>query len=398
MLSFRRSGFTLIELLVIMGILAVLATATALVINPAQLLAQARDSKRLTDIDKVNKALDHYQLNLGQPVQQTNTVYASLPDVSPTCSSYVGLPQLASGWSYSCAPTSSYRNTDGTGWVPVDFSNITQASFEKLPIDPKNTASYFYTYIPGRLLTVGMESSKYLRDIAAMDGGVDPGRYELGNSSLWNEVGGPAGHWAFDEDSGSVAIDSSSNGNNGMLLNGPTRVDGKLGRALQFSGSNVINDHVDLGNPLALQITGSQTIMMWLKPNNLSLRRNPYAKAYGGEGTITIEIGGSRSYYYGTGGGNVTPYQGFGGSSIPNNEWTHITLVRNLTNMRLYWYKNGVQSNSTPATYSPATASSLNALIGKGYTNIFAGIIDEVRIYNRALSATEVLSIYNAQK
>ena len=48
--------------------------------------------------------------------------------------------------------------------------------------------------------------------------------------------------------------------------------------ALDFDGSN---DYVALGNPAQLQITGDMTIEMWLKPDNFSVRRNPYAKAYG---------------------------------------------------------------------------------------------------------------------
>ena len=44
------------------------------------------------------------------------TVYLSLPDASSTCSSYV-LPTLATGYTYSCKPTSTFKNTDSTGWT-----------------------------------------------------------------------------------------------------------------------------------------------------------------------------------------------------------------------------------------------------------------------------------------
>ena len=50
---------------------------------------------------------------------------------------------------------------------------------------------------------------------------------------------------------------------------------------------------------------------MWVKPYNFSARRNFYDRAYGGEGTITQETNGALTYFWGTNGGNSTPYQGF---------------------------------------------------------------------------------------
>ncbi|PIR70651.1 MAG: hypothetical protein COU46_00365, partial [Candidatus Niyogibacteria bacterium CG10_big_fil_rev_8_21_14_0_10_42_19] len=198
----------------------------------------------------------------------------------------------------------------------------------------------------------------------------------------------------MDETSGTTAADSSDSGNTGTLINGPVWTTGKIDGALNFDGTN---DNVSLGNPSALQITGDQTIAIWLKPNSFSARRNPYAKAYGGEGTITQEIDGVLNYYYGTGGGNTTPYQGFSNNSpLTLNQWSHVVIVRDLTNMTLRWYKNGIETNQVAASYSSATASSLNAYIGQGYVSNYSGLIDEVRIYNTALSASEVQDLYNA--
>jgi len=173
---------------------------------------------------------------------------------------------------------------------------------------------------------------------------------------------------------------------------------GKYGAALNFDGTD---DYIDLGNPPSLQITKNQTISMWIYPTDVSARRNPYAKAYGGEGTITQEIGAdgtncNLSYYYGTNGGNSTPYQGFStvGNPIAKNTWTYISFVRDLTAMKLRWYINGSLSGETDANYSSATAGSLTAYIGNGYVSKYAGKIDEVRIYDRALSTNEIKQLY----
>ncbi len=201
---------------------------------------------------------------------------------------------------------------------------------------------------------------------------------------------GPVAHWKFDEGEGTTAHDSSGQGNDGTLVNGPTWQTEEnciSGKCHSFNAS----EYVDLGNPKSLQITGSQTISMWLKPANFSARRNPYAKAYGGEGTITQETSGALNYYYGTAGTNSSPYQGFNSSqSLTLNEWNHIAIVRDLENMKLHWYINGKETNEANASYAAATASSLTAYIGHGYTNRYAGLIDEVKVYPYARSEEQI--------
>jgi hypothetical protein len=210
---------------------------------------------------------------------------------------------------------------------------------------------------------------------------------------------GLAGWWKFDEGSGTVAFDSSGNSNNGTLSGTtiPTwqfQPNCPSGDCLSFNGSTAL---VNIGNPVSLQIQGSQTIALWIYPYDFSSRRNPYAKAFGGEGTITQETNGSLSYYYGTGAGNTTPYQGFNsGSVLQLNTWNYVTLVRDLTNMRLYWYKNGNLVVQTTASYPAASTSSLPVTIGAGYAGFYNGLIDDVRVYNRALSSAEINQIYTS--
>ncbi|MBE0638302.1 MAG: choice-of-anchor D domain-containing protein, partial [Bacteroidales bacterium] len=163
--------------------------------------------------------------------------------------------------------------------------------------------------------------------------------------------------------------------------------------ALTFDGSG---DFVNFGNPAGLQITGSQTIEMWIHPYSMNARRNPIAKAYAGEGTMTLETDGTISYFYGTGGGNNSPYQGFSSPPIPVNDWTHIALVRDLSAMKLYWYFNGVQVAVADAQYPNAQSGTLPFYIGRGYVSDFHGMLDEVRIWNIARSASDIAAYKNA--
>lgn len=162
------------------------------------------------------------------------------------------------------------------------------------------------------------------------------------------------------------------------------------GHALRFDGSD---DDVALGNPNELRITGDQTIEMWIKPDNFGSRRNPWNKAYGGEGTMTIETDGGINYFYGTSGADANPYQTFFSNKVLTaGEWTHIALVRRLDSepRKLFWYFNGKLVNEANAAYFPAVAGALNAVIGSGYAGRFRGLIDEVRVWNVARSAAEI--------
>ena len=203
---------------------------------------------------------------------------------------------------------------------------------------------------------------------------------------------GLVGWWKFDETDGNIAYDSSGNGNNGNLTNGPIWVTGKISGALSFDGSD---DFVDLGNSSNLALTLNKSLSIWLKPTAFGSRRNPYNRSYGGTGALTIETDGLINYYYGTAGSDAAPYGYYkaqGGLSL--NSWKHYCLVRNLSSMKVNLYLDGSLDKEITAIHSSAVASSNNAFIGKGYESNYHGIIDDVRIYDRALSAVEVKALY----
>ena len=219
------------------------------------------------------------------------------------------------------------------------------------------------------------------------------GSYALKLGSGNNIDANTAGYWTLDETAGSGAylLDSSGNNNHGTPT-GTTYTSGKIGGARGFNGSS---DYITLGNPTELQITGNQTISMWLKPSNFSDRRNPYAKCFGGEGSIVQETNGTLTYYYGTAGSNASPYQELSSNqSLTLNQWNHIAIVRDFTNMKLYWYINGNLTNSATTTYTYAASSTLPAYIASGNRSRYAGVIDDVRIDNVARTAEEIASFY----
>jgi len=163
--NFRRA-FTLVELLIVIAILAVLAAAVVIVLNPAELLAQARDGERSQDMKTLGDALailvvDNSSVSLGT----YKTVYISIPDTSSTCANITDLPSLPSGWTYHCVTEANLKNTDGTGWMPLNLSSIYGGSpIPSLPTDPTNNATYHYSYIPSSStygLSANIESVKH---------------------------------------------------------------------------------------------------------------------------------------------------------------------------------------------------------------------------------------------
>jgi len=160
-----HKGFTLVEMLIVLGIVAILVAVVVSVLNPAEFFRQTRDSRRLSDLNQLDQALNLATLD-NVSMGTANVVYLSVPDDSggatTTCSGMT--PPV--GWTYQCSNSTNYRKVDGTGWVPVNFSSLVTvpSALNVLPIDPTNSTStnLFYTYVSGSWeLTTLFESSKY---------------------------------------------------------------------------------------------------------------------------------------------------------------------------------------------------------------------------------------------
>lgn len=143
----QKKGFTLIELLVVIAIIALLSSVIFATLSTSR--AKARDARRLADLSTVSKAISVYETGTSNPSYgSSSVVYTSLPDTSSTCTSW-SLPSLQAGWTYRCVASTALRKTDGTGWLPIDFSGTLGDSFiRNLPVDPLNNAGGYYTYIP----------------------------------------------------------------------------------------------------------------------------------------------------------------------------------------------------------------------------------------------------------
>jgi hypothetical protein len=188
-------------------------------------------------------------------------------------------------------------------------------------------------------------------------------------------------------------MDMSGNGNNGTMTSA-TWVGGKYGKALNFNNTGMI----DVGGASTYNITsGGLTISAWVKLNSLPnaylavvAKDNPGGESY----WFGISNGANRLQLEATANGS-TQVQIFGSQSFLADKWYHIVGQWDGSYLRLY--QDGVAVGTPTAFTGPIFSNTgSNLIIGKSFRfgNQFPGIIDDVRIYNRALSATEISNLY----
>jgi glucose/arabinose dehydrogenase len=213
-----------------------------------------------------------------------------------------------------------------------------------------------------------------------------------------SNTGPPAGlaaAYAFDETTGSTAADASAHGLTGTLTNGPTWVAGHFGNALSFDGAD---DFVNLGNPTGLQLTGSMTISGWI--NSASFPADDAAivsKRQAGEAGYQLDTTidhGPRTIGFKLTNSSGGPMFRYGVTALQPNTWYHVAGVYNATASTLNVYLNGQLDNgpldgTITATQRDATGSvNIGRRASGGYN--FIGRIDNIRIYNRALTQAEI--------
>ena len=220
---------------------------------------------------------------------------------------------------------------------------------------------------------------------------------------------GLVGWWKLDEASGTIAADSSGNDNTGTLSGGPTWVAGEIDGALSFGG-DAADQFVDVPDASSLQLPGSWAVATWVKLSAL-----PAAAAYDSL-VAKSTAGGFANYnllvdngHVNAGIGWMIAYNGngVGPCGIANAEsptppslgtWTHVASVYDATAQTLTLYENGAavatsdETNCAPAHTGGGEDLTLGTEYGGGVT-MLDGSLDDVRIYNRALSADEVVRV-----
>lgn len=207
---------------------------------------------------------------------------------------------------------------------------------------------------------------------------------------LYRQTSGLISHWKFDEGIGTTVADPIG-GNNGVI-NNATWTAGKLGGGLNFDG---IDDDVQI--PGLLGQPQDITISAWA---NLSAKDTSGAELVSLGDHVAIRLdattGGTRGFYYDGATWRTTST----GISSAGTGWHHFVYVVDDANNIQKIYVDGVEKGSTAYTQSISYAGlGSYTFIGRHGNSSgnydFNGVIDDVRVYNRALSAQEIQDLYN---
>ena len=195
--------------------------------------------------------------------------------------------------------------------------------------------------------------------------------------------------YSFDAGTGTTLADSSGLANTGTI-SGASWATGKNGGALTFDG---VNDWVTVPDTASLDLSTGMTIEAWVRPSALGNWRTVAAKER--SGGIVYALHASQDQSRPLGQVDIGGEQdAVAATSLPQNAWSHLATTYDGTTVRLY-VNGAIAGSSTIAGSIPASTGPLhlggNAIWGEW----FSGSIDDVRVYNRALSASEVQTDMN---
>jgi fibronectin type 3 domain-containing protein len=311
-------------------------------------------------------------------IRVSNTGDAT-PPTAPTGLTATGGPgQVALSWGASTdaggiARYSVHRGTSA-GFTPSAANRVAQ---------PTGTT---YT-------DTGLTAGTYYYRVTAEDvaGNVGPASNEASGVVPTGPPPGLVAAYGFDEGSGTATADQTGGGNLGTLSNATWAATGKYGKALSFNGTNAM---VTVADSNALDLTSGMTIEGWVQPavsndwQTLIVKERPGDLVYGLYSSTDANRPQSQVTLAGTARLLNGPAQ------IPAGSWTHVAATYDGTTQRLF--VNGTQVSTLAVAGTIQTSTSPVRIGGNTiWSEWFNGLIDEVRIYNRALSAAEIQTDMN---
>jgi len=199
--------------------------------------------------------------------------------------------------------------------------------------------------------------------------------------------------WKLDDGGGTTALDATGNGNDGTLEDDPAVVFGQFGQALAFDGSRVTIPGSD-SLPADL-FQGSFTLSAWINPTRAGNTWQQIFRAWKEDGnsndTLFLNNDGTLSWRGRVGGAWAGGMCETAADAVPAGQWTHVAVTGDGTNFRIY--VNGVLSQESAFQITDGTNETF--YIGgnpAGAGESYAGMVDDLRIYNHALTEDDVRS------
>ena len=240
--------------------------------------------------------------------------------------------------------------------------------------------------------TAGVADLLYFEDNVTSGATIN---YHWSGSVLNQELPYTIALWHFDDNGGTVVSDKSVYGNDGNLNNGPAWVsNGAFGYALDFDGDN---DYMSVPDNTSLDISASGAITMeaWVYPHTINSIYNTIIakRAIKGSATnyqMSLDSTTGTLMYYATGAGVNTSTV-----TVPTNEWSYVAVTLDMVDGNIIFYCNGV-AGDTIINGVIGGPNDDSLFVGLGYDTLYSfdGLIDEVRLTKRALTAKEIAANY----
>jgi len=290
---------------------------------------------------------------------------------------------------FSATPTS------GVAPVAVNFTDTSTGSISSrswnfgdgttsTEVNPSHTYSVSGSYTVSLTVTGPSGSGS---DTKTNNNFISVSSSSITTNQLTSNSNGLVAAYGFEEASGTMIADASGNGNNGTINEAVRITAGKYGNALKFDG---VNDWVTVNDSASLDLSAGMTLEAWVYPQSLA----------GWNNVILKEVSGGLSYglYANSDADGASAYINNGSdrgvaepAQLALNQWTHLVGTYDGQVQRLYI--NGIEVAKTAQNGLIQQSSGVLHIGGNSvWGEYFQGYIDEVRIYNRALTASEVNS------
>jgi hypothetical protein len=223
---------------------------------------------------------------------------------------------------------------------------------------------------------------------------LDKNPYDITLQGYGVPLGGLVAYYPFNGN----ANDESGNGHNGTIYGSPTYSDDRNGNpsgALNFDG---ISNYVELPDESSFDLPQTTIVAIVKVPNYA--KRNPIISKGSNFGSFTVHIvsqDGLPYYTYLVSGGNETEY--LANEPVPLNQFFHLVSTYDSGSRRLQGYLNGELKSDLTCQNSPLMNNEnvtigLSPFLTPTPYEFFNGVIDEIRIYDRILSASEIQALY----
>lgn len=279
-------------------------------------------------------------------------------------------------------------------WVATDSNGGSQfstaASFPNYPTSVTNDGAWAYHREEETPSSAGTSTA------ADSSGNSRPGTYG-------GTTNGPSTWWAMNDGSGTTAADSSGAANPGTLVNSPSWVNGANGGGLAFNGTS---SYV-AGRGPAVHSNASLSVAAWVNLNSTGSGSDEAAVSQNGTHSFGFLLGmdgTSKKWVFKMANSDVTSptvVSEYSSNLASTAVWVHLVGVYDTSVQKIYLYVNGSVIGNAGKTLSWDATGAVQAgrdLAADSWGQFFNGSVDDVRIYNRALSATEIANLAQSKQ